>query len=397
MTTSASPPIPATYPLTGQNREERFQSFAIVGARDYIQDRITAAGIDYRSHYLEGGPGGLPNSVYHGTLHIMLWLSASEHALDPSQPPPPISLPLHSGSGHTTYWTRAGQREITSTLFGIFREVVQAIDDIWETIERNVGIMLDASEDAATRQTAWEVVQRLHLRERGGPGWRPNIEAAVARVRARTDPPATDLPAFAGVHQDRLRAAGERHLHWLLGEPSRPTSSQETMAADRIARAVREYVLRIARAADAGTVRIEHAAGVRAVEAVTIGAAPRWRQIRSGAPDAGLSGTTPITLPTVTPATPPFRAAVIEAWSAPAEPGQPATAQPTVIESAVSADPAKLRATIVRGATIGVDRLVLDWLVEAPGAPVTVTATARNVTGASRRTFIAPAPVATGD
>ena len=38
-------------------------------------------------------------------------------------------------------------------------------------------------------------------------------------------------------------------------------------------------------------------------------------------------------------------------------------AQPTVIERAVSADPSKLRATIVRGATIGVDRLVLDWLV----------------------------------
>ena len=394
MSTSTPPPIPATYPLTGVYREERFHSYATSGARSYIRQRLQAAGIDYRSHYHD--TGGLSHDAYQGTLHLMLF-AAAELALEPDQAPAPIALPLHSGAGHTTYWTRAGQREITRTLLGIYQDVVQAVDDIWEIIERNVAVMLDTSEDADTRQTAWGVVRRLHLIERDAPGWLPNIEAAVARVRARTDPPATDLPAFAGVHQDRLRAAGARRLRWLLGDPPRPTSSQETMAADRIARVVREYALRIARAADAGAVRIEHAAGVRAVEAVTIGAAPRWRQSRSGALDADLPGPTPVTLPTVTPATPPFRAAVIEAWSAPAEPGQPATAQPTVIESAVSADTTKLRATIVRGATIGVDRLVLDWLVEAPADPVTVTATARNVTGASQRTFIVPAPVRTGD
>ena len=50
----------------------------------------------------------------------------------------------------------------------------------------------------------------------------------------------------------------------------------------------------------------------------------------------------------------------------------------------------------MRGASIGVDRLVLDWLTETPGAAVDVTATARNVNGASERTFRAPAPVAAG-
>ena len=386
---TSTPPIPETYRFS----EPGLRTVYIPAVRAHVQRRLQGAGVDYRSPYQEyGGP---PRDIYEGLLHMPL-MAASELSLSLDAAPPPLSLPLHSGTGHATYWTREQQRALAGTVFEIYREVVQAIDDIYERFQAHVATMLDATNDDATRQSAWAAVRRLHT-PASDTVRRATLEGAVARVRARTDPPATDIPAFAGVHQDRLRAAGERHLRWLLGDPPRPTSSQETEAADRIARVVREYALRIARAADAGEVRIEHATGVRAVEAVTIGAAPRWRQIRSGAPAAGLSGPTPVTLPTVTPATPPFRAAVIEAWSAPAEPGQPETAQPTVIESAVSADPSKLRATVVRGATIGVDRLVLDWLVEAPGDPVTVTASARNVNGASRRTFIVPAPVSTGD
>ena len=392
MSQPTTPPIPATYPLVGSYREERFRAYARDGARLHIQNRLQAAGIDYRSHYHD--TGGLSRDVYEGVLHLTLF-SVAELALEPGRAPAPLSLPLQSGSGHTTYWTRAQQREIAHTVFGIYNEVVQALDDIWERIERNVALMLDTTQDDATREAAWAVVRRLHLIRADDPGWLPNVEAAVARVRARTDPPDTDRIAFAGVHVDRLRAAGERHLRWLLGDPPRATSSQETAAADGIARAVRDAALRIARAADTATVRIEHAAGVRAIEALAIGAAPRWRQVWTGTNRIDLPGPTPVTLTPVVRARPlPLRAAVIEAWSAPSEPEQPATAQPTLIESAVSDKPDQLRAVIVRGASIGVDRLVLDWLVEAPAAPVNVVATARNVNGASRRTLVVPVPTA---
>lgn len=392
MSQSTTPPIPATYPLVASHREERFRAYARDPARAYILARLQAAGVDYRSHYHDYG--GLSRDLYEGAMHMMLF-AASELALEPGRAPAPLSLPLHSGAGHTTYWTREKQREIALTVFEIYSELAQGLDDIWERIERNVTLMLDTTQDDATRETAWAVVRRLHLIRSDAPGWRPNIEAAVARVRARTEPPATDLVAFAGVHVDRLRAAGERHRRWLLGDPPRATSSQEIAAADGIARTVREYTIRIGRAADAATVRIEHAAGVRAVEAFNIGAAPRWRRQWTGTNAIDLPGPTPVTLTPAVRARPlPLRAAVIEAWSAPSEPEQPATAQPTLIESAVSEDPDQLRATIVRGASIGVDRLVLDWLVEAPPVPVTVTATARNVNGASRRIFVVPAPTA---
>ena len=156
---------------------------------------------------------------------------------------------------------------------------------------------------------------------------------------------------------------------------------------------MREYGLRIARAPDAATVRIEHAAGVRAIEGVSIGAAPRWRLVRTGLADIALRGPAPVTLPTALTGTPPVRAATVEAWSAPAEPADLASAQPTIIETAVPADPAKLRARIERGGSIGVDRVLLDWLTETPGGPVNVTVTARNVNGASRLVLVVPPPV----
>ena len=79
--------------------------------------------------------------------------------------------------------------------------------------------------------------------------------------------------------------------------------------------------INLARAADAATVRIEYAAGVRTIEAIAISAVPRWRLIRTCQPDIDLPGPTHDTLPAITRTRPlPLRAAVIEAWSAPAEP-----------------------------------------------------------------------------
>ena len=388
MTQSTTPPIPTSYtPRKHWQTQEDYMHIA----RAEMQRRLQAAGVDYGSPYLTHGTG--TRDVLHGTLHMPLFV-ASELLLSPGAAPAPLSLPLHSGAGHTTYWTRAEQRELAVLMLGIYHEIAQALDDLRERVEANVAVMLDASNDQATREAAWALVRALET-PADDDAKTANLRASIDRVRGRTDPPDTDLTVFAGVHADRLRALGARRLRWLLGDPPRDTSSQETAAADRIARTVREYALRIARAADAATVRIEHAAGVRILEAIAIGAAPRWRLVRTGQPDIDLPGLGPITLPAVTRAQPlPLRAAVIEAWSAPAEPSELDTAQPTLVETAVAADPAKLRAAIVRGASIGVDRLVLDWLTETPGGPVTVTATARNVTGASERRFVVPAPTA---
>ncbi len=384
----STPPIPATYPIGSVwHTTDQYKGVA----RAHVLERLRAAGVDHRSTYHD--LGGIPRELVEGSLSMPL-VVASELSLALGAAPAPIALPLDlGGAGHALWWTREEQRELALLVLGVYRETVQAVDDLRERVEEARATMLDASIGAAERQAAWATVRALHT-PADDAARAANLAAAIARVHARTDPPETDLAAYAGVHADRLRAAGERRLRRLLGDPPRDTSSQETAAADRIARTVREYALRIGRAATAAQVRIEHAAGVARVDGTFIGAAPRWRQVR-GASLIDLPGPGTVTLAAVTRVgVPPLRAAIIEAWSAPAEPSQPSTAQPTLIESAVSADPAKLRATVVRGASIGVDRLVLDWLTETPGAAVDVTATARNVNGASERTFRAPAPIA---
>lgn len=392
--TESAPPIPATYTI-GQLWTT--QALYKDAARAYIHEQLLAAGVDYRSPFQEYG--GITRDLIEGSLHMPL-IVASELSLLPGAAPAPLALPLHSGAGHAVYWTRRAQRDLAVTVLGIYSEVVQALDDVRERIEANVAAMLDTSRGEADRQAAWAVVRALHT-PADAAAKAANLRAAVARVRDRLEPPETDLAAYAGVRVDRLRAAGERRLRWLLGDPPRATSSQETAAADRIARAVREHALRIARAATALEAREAYALGAGLIEGTVIGAAPRWRRMRGAeGPPVDLPGA-PVASAVVLPAAvrvgvAPLRAAVIEAWSPGEEPDDLSTAQPTLIESAVSNDPAKLRATVVRGASIGVDRLVLDWLTETPGAAVSVRAAARNVNGASERVFRVPAPIAAG-
>ena len=91
---------------------------------------------------------------------------------------------------------------------------------------------------------------------------------------------------------------------------------------------------------------------------------------------------------------PAARAGVLEAWLPPATPDCPETAGPVLIEHAVSSDPTALRVNVVRGASIGIDRLELDWLSSAPAAAVTVEATARSAFGPRHILITVPTPVA---
>ena len=304
-------------------------------------------------------------------------------------------MPRATGIGHAVYWTRAGQIEVARLASRIYREIVQAVDHIYEEIERHAAIMLDADRETAERTAAWAEVRRLHTPPsetvRGA-----NFRAAVATVRARTDPPDTDLAAVQGVHADRLRAAGERRLRWLLGPSLRAIGSQEIAALERIESTVRNGELRIGRAATAARVRTACRSALAVIEGVRLGASPRWRVLAGAGAlvQAALPAGVPVTLLAVPAATPPFRAAVLEAWTPPATPDRPETAGPVLIEHAASSDPAALRATVARGASVGIDRLELDWLVRAPAAPVTVEATARSAFGPRDVTLTVPVPTA---
>lgn len=102
MSQSTIPPIPATYPLTGDHREERFHDHADTAARRYIRSRLQAAGIDYRGHYHD--VDGLSQGLYAGVLHLTLFnVVALARDVAPGRPPVPLSLPRDSGAGHQTF------------------------------------------------------------------------------------------------------------------------------------------------------------------------------------------------------------------------------------------------------------------------------------------------------
>ena len=142
--------------------------------------------------------------------------------------------------------------------------------------------------------------------------------------------------------------------------------------------------------------RAAHAAALASIGTVRLGASPRWRVLAGAGAriDAPVPDAAPLTLLAVTAGTPPLRAGVLEAWTPPATPDRPETAGPVLIEHAASSDPTALRANIVRGASIGIDRLELDWLSSAPAAAVTVEATARNAFGPRHISVTVPVPIA---
>lgn len=197
--------------------------------RAWIHDQLQAAGVDYRSHYQDYG--GTTRELYAGSLHLRLLDIAALRGQDLATAPQAVSLPLHSGTGHTTYWTRDEQRDVARFAARLYSEAVQAIDVMWEQVQASAALMLDTTRTLADRTAAWETVQRLHL-PRGVPSLparRVNVEAAVATIRARVLPPETDLAAYRGVHADRLRAFGEARLRWLLG-PAAPGRRARSMA-----------------------------------------------------------------------------------------------------------------------------------------------------------------------
>lgn len=388
----STPPIPETYALTGAVREERTRQAYVGVVRAWVQTELQAAGVDYRSHYHDYG--GTSRELYAGALHLRLLDLSLLAAADPHVPPAPLALPLHSGAGHTTWWTRAAQRDVAAVASRIYREAVQAVDHIWEDIERSVAVMLDTARGMGERNNAaWATVRRLHTPP-SDTVRRASLVAAVAAVRAHTLPPETDLAAYRGVHADRLRAAGEARLRWLCGPARRAVGSAERAAYELVETRVREGELRIGRAVDAAAVRTEYAAVLALVAGVALGTGPGWRLLAG--PGARRQRLLPAGAAYIAEAvarsTPPYRAAVLEAWSPPATPGDPETAGVTLVEAARSSDPAALRARIVRGATLGVDRVELDWLVAAPRAPVHVDVTARSVLGPSEVTLTVPAP-----
>ena len=219
----------------------------------------------------------------------------------------------------------------------------------------------------------------------------PAARGALAALAAETD-----LPAYRGVHADRLRAFGEARLRWLVGAAGRPCGSQEIAAAERIETLIRDGTLRIGRAANAADVRAAHATALASIGTVRLGASPRWRVLAGAGAriDAPVPDAAPLTLLAVTAGTPPLRAGVLEAWTPPATPDRPETAGPVLIEHAASSDPTALRVNVVRGASIGIDRLELDWLVSAPAAAVTVEATARSAFGPRHILITVPVPIA---
>ena len=242
--------------------------------------------------------------------------------------------------------------------------------------------IFDQSLSDVRRRKAEARYHELTTAARGGsddptnpyPGFNAVMDGFLAELEA--DVEASELRQARLVRQLARRA--RTHRQWLLGGSGHPRSTEQTAARNGIEDALRRGAVRIGRAfTDAGMDEALDTA-LAAVRAVSVASAPKVRLV--GASHALRDGGS---VPSVPRSSPPFNAAVVEAYT------EGDADDEVAIESVELSRPDEMASE--RYLAQGNARVRLQWIVAAPADACTVTLEVRNAAGARRTRFTIPA------